>query len=49
MRLISGTKLRAKQNYEDQKEKWLLQVTSDHSLSAGDVRTAFAISLHMNR
>jgi len=49
MKEVPRAVVRAKQNYEDRKEKWLLQVTSDHSLTAGDVRTAFAISLHMNR
>jgi hypothetical protein len=35
MRVIAGTKIRAIENYESKKEKWLLQVAADSELSAG--------------
>jgi hypothetical protein len=41
--------VRATQNYEDRKEKWLVQVASDHSLPPIAVRVAIVIGLHMNR
>lgn len=49
MNLVPGTRFRAKQNYEDRKEKWLLQITSDKELTAGDLRTGVALSKYMNR
>src|SRR5262249_19289459 len=49
MGLIAGTKRRAIENYESKKEKWLLQVAANPKLSAGALRVAIAIGLHMNR
>jgi hypothetical protein len=49
MRVIASTNFRAIENYESKKEKWLLQVATDSELSAGALRVAIAIGLHMNR
>jgi hypothetical protein len=49
MRVIAGTNFRAIENYESKKEKWLLQVAADPELSAGALRVAIGIGLHMNR
>jgi hypothetical protein len=49
MRVIASTNFRAIENYESKKEKWLLQVAADSELSAGALRVAVGIGLHMNR
>src|SRR5262249_17733769 len=49
MGLIAGTKIRAIENYESKKERWLIQVAADTELPAGALRVAIAISQHMNR
>jgi hypothetical protein len=49
MKLIPGTKVRATENYESKKEKWLMQAASDHELSRAGLRVAIGIGLHMNR
>jgi hypothetical protein len=49
MKDVSRTVVRAKQNYEDKKEKWLLQVASDPDLPRAGHRVAIAIGVHMNR
>jgi hypothetical protein len=49
MTVILGTKIRAIENYESKKEKWLVQVASDAELSRAGLRVAVAIGLHMNR
>ena len=49
MKVIAGTKFRARESYESKKEKWLLQVAADTKLPAGALRVALGISLHMNR
>ena len=49
MTVIPGTKIRAIENYEAKKEKWLLQVASDPAIRAKALRAAIGIGLHMNR
>jgi hypothetical protein len=49
MKLILGTKIRATENYESKKEKWLVQVASDGELSRAGLRAAIGIAMHMNR
>jgi hypothetical protein len=49
MKIIRGTKIRATENYESKKEKWLLQVAADSDLSRAGLRVAIGIAMHMNR
>jgi hypothetical protein len=49
MQVIAGTKIRAIENYESKKEKWLVQVAADPNLSRAGLRVAIGIGLHMNR
>jgi DNA-binding MarR family transcriptional regulator len=49
MRNTLGTKVRAIENYESKKEKWLMQVMADTELPAGALRVSFCIAVHMNR
>jgi hypothetical protein len=49
MRFIAGTKVRAIENYESRKERWLVQTANDPKLSRAGLRVAIAIGIHMNR
>ena len=49
MGLIAGTRIRAIENYESKKERWLVQVAADSELSRAGLRVAIATGVHMNR